>query len=84
MVTKRVMESSQAPGRKSEEMEVENPWVPDRRSEEMEEENPRVPYRRSENHDVEVEAVGEIVKISPRGVGFWSSTLIPRVLGTWG
>ena len=32
-------------------------------------ENPRVPDRRSENHDMEVEALGEIVKISPRGAG---------------
>ena len=53
MVTKQVMESSQAPDRKSEEMEVENPWVPDRRSEDVGEENPRVHHRKSENHDME-------------------------------
>ena len=35
----------------------------------MEEENPRVPYRKSENNEAQIEALGEVMKISPRGVG---------------
>ena len=65
MVTKQVVESSHAPDRQSEEMEVENLWTPDRESAGMKEENPRAPCRESENYDVKVEALGEVVKISP-------------------
>ena len=35
----------------------------------MEVDNPRVPCRRSEDHDVRIEALGEVVQISPRRAG---------------
>ena len=69
VLTTQVVDSSGKPVRRSEEMEVDNPRVPDRGSEGMEVDNPRVPCRRSEDHDVRIEALGEVVQISPQKAG---------------